>query len=596
MNLSRKNVLICVLQTLLFMAVSYYFWYKLYPAHLHFHEQFQLFQYSGHYFCETLRLPGGFAHYISRFLVQFFYHAEVGAAVMTLLLTALQLLTFLQFSDCKKQWAFYPLTFLPALAVWMFLLNANAMPVLAVNLCLALAAAWLGKRIKHTAVRWGYEVVMSCLLFILAGGNGLLFTLLMAGHEAVRAFRNGNRGIAFMSILIGFALFFIIPALGTYLYPYPYEQLLKGYATFRFALVESEARMVALVVTMLTVWLLQSGLHLRWKAAWVCPALWLCVAIAGFFMLRGDTDLREESGFCYDYLVRTEQWDEIIRKADRQKPASVWEQCCLNLALAQKGMLCDRMFAYPQQGRESLLPIYKMDYMTPMYGGEPYFYMGVVNTAQRFAFEAMEANPDYQKSTRCYQRLAVTAIVNGHYKVAAEYLRKLKRTHYYKKWAERMETFLGDEAKINADPLMGRLRRARYAEDFFFMENRVGDMLVVLLQDHPQNWMAWQYLLAYCMETKDIPLLAGCVAMMEKELPDMALPIHVQEALLFGWLQKKGTLEGHPWRISPSVQKRFVEFAKAANQERSVAEPAVLSRFGDTYGCYHLLGKEVKND
>ncbi|KAA6305365.1 hypothetical protein EZS27_042983, partial [termite gut metagenome] len=44
----------------------------------------------------------------------------------------------------------------------------------------------------------------------------------------------------------------------------------------------------------------------------------------------------------------------------------------------------------------------------------------MINTAQSFAFEAMEVIPDYQKSVRCIKRLAETNLINSQYEVATE--------------------------------------------------------------------------------------------------------------------------------------------------------------------------------
>ena len=169
--------------------------------------------------------------------------------------------------------------------------------------------------------------------------------------------------------------------------------------------------------------------------------------------------MEEESVLKYDYLTRTRQWDEIIKKGTKEIPATEWEQVCLNLAMAQKGTLCDHLFAYPHQGRASLIPIYEQDYMSPQFAGEVYLSIGLINTAQRFFFEAMEAIPDYQKSGRCYQRLTITNLVNGRYEVASLYLKKLSNTPYYKEWANDMSCYLYNDSLIVNDRELGALRK-----------------------------------------------------------------------------------------------------------------------------------------
>ena len=62
-----------------------------------------------------------------------------------------------------------------------------------------------------------------------------------------------------------------------------------------------------------------------------------------------------------------------------------------------------------------------------MLTGEVYWQIGLVNTAQRFAFETMEAIPNYAKSCRAVKRLAETNLVNGEYAVARKYIPLLDR-------------------------------------------------------------------------------------------------------------------------------------------------------------------------
>lgn len=99
----------------------------------------------------------------------------------------------------------------------------------------------------------------------------------------------------------------------------------------------------------------------------------------------------------YDYNIRTKQWDKAIAMADKDIPANPLSVASLNLALCQKGVMGDRMFHYMQNGTEGLLPMFDRDYLLPMMVGEIYYHLGLINTAQRFAFEGMEAIPDYKK-------------------------------------------------------------------------------------------------------------------------------------------------------------------------------------------------------
>ena len=139
----------------------------------------------------------------------------------------------------------------------------------------------------------------------------------------------------------------------------------------------------------------------------------------------------------------------------------------------------DRMFEFYQNGTEGLLPEFQRDFTSPLPTSEAYYHLGMVNTAQRFTFEAMEAIPNFNKSGRCFKRLAETNLINGQYEVAAKYLRLLRKTIFYRDWAEDAMTYLYNEEKINAHKEWGWLRQIRYTEDFLFSSQETDIMLAL---------------------------------------------------------------------------------------------------------------------
>ena len=81
----------------------------------------------------------------------------------------------------------------------------------------------------------------------------------------------------------------------------------------------------------------------------------------------------------YDYHVRMQEWDEVIAMAEKKAPDTPMSVSCLNLALAMKGQLPERMFSFYQRGKEGLLMSFVNDFTIPLVAGEPYYYLGLVN-------------------------------------------------------------------------------------------------------------------------------------------------------------------------------------------------------------------------
>ena len=61
-----------------------------------------------------------------------------------------------------------------------------------------------------------------------------------------------------------------------------------------------------------------------------------------------------ESIMEYDYLVRTGQWNEVLKLAEEKPPRNYLSLAMLNLSLAKTGQMGDRMFSYDQRGVNGL--------------------------------------------------------------------------------------------------------------------------------------------------------------------------------------------------------------------------------------------------
>ena len=127
--------------------------------------------------------------------------------------------------------------------------------------------------------------------------------------------------------------------------------------------------------------------------------------------------------------------------------------------------------------------------------------LGMTAVAQRTVFEAQEAILDFQKSGRCYKRLAETNLILGSYEVARKYLLALQKTLFYRRWANETLPLLGNEEAIARHPEYGRLRQMAYKEDFYFGDHVTAEMLEKLYFSNTHNKLAYQYMVAYYLLT-----------------------------------------------------------------------------------------------
>lgn len=222
----------------------------------------------------------------------------------------------------------------------------------------------------------------------------------------------------------------------------------------------------------------------------------------------------------YDLLVRTNSWETIIKKAESHQPDLPQSVCATNLALGMTNQLGTRAGDFFQNGPEGLFPSFNKDHFSTMTTAEVFFQLGLINTAQRYYFEAMEAAPNYNKSCRCVRRLAETNLINGQYDVARKYLHILQKTLFYQKWARRTLSMIesGDSA-VMKHPLYGRLRRMKLDEDFLFSDHEIDKICGRLLMHNHDNVLAMQYMLIYPLLENNYTKFVQYMQLVRDEVP-----------------------------------------------------------------------------
>ena len=203
--------------------------------------------------------------------------------------------------------------------------------------------------------------------------------------------------------------------------------------------------------------------------AWLLPQWPLQMAMTGLTYYRIPLHYPQWNGYDkdmyelirLDYLVRNERWDDIVKRAGEYQVKTPFWSNCVNLALAEKRLLADRMFDFYQSGEDALVMPRVRDLTSMLPSAEVFWQLGMVNSAQRYMFDTQESILNGHKSGRCTKRIAECMLVNRHYQTAAKQIALLKKSLFYRGWALEAEQMLGDEAKINAHPVYGKLRRLR---------------------------------------------------------------------------------------------------------------------------------------
>ena len=498
--------------SLLFGVAVVIFWSVPYMSGLCFQEQYQMFLFDIGYFLERIVLPGGLADYISEFLVQFYYMPVLGGTIIALLLMSIQAISWglMKQYGMKAVFPGYLLSFVPSIVLWCAMGDQNLLLSFVVALSGALLMGWIHNRFHNRLVKVVFELVSTALVYWFLGPVVFLYAALMIGDTLIKGKQNGHilSSLGYSACLLILTVAWIL--LTTQSLQYPLYRIFSGLNYYRYPGTVSPLPLGVMIWTVVVVFFGMVPDGHAWikklqQSKVVMALAYVLVIVASWFGIKASFDAMTYDLIDYDFLVRTEQWDKIIEKAEKKPATTPLGVSCVNLALSQKGQLADRLFEFYQNGGEGLFPTFTRDMISPVSTAEIFFRLGMVNDAERYMFEAQEAIPNYRKSARLTRRIIECEIINGNYQVAAKLLRRLQKTLFYSNWANQTMALLGNEKAINRHPVYGKLRKYREKkQDFLFSDQEMDQMLGLLFLNDNHNKMAYEYLVCYELLQRDM--------------------------------------------------------------------------------------------
>ena len=500
------------LLSLLFGVAVVIFWSVPYMSGLCFQEQYQMFLFDIGYFLERIVLPGGLADYISEFLVQFYYMPVLGGTIIALLLMSIQAISWglMKQYGMKAVFPGYLLSFVPSIVLWCAMGDQNLLLSFVVALSGALLMGWIHNRFHNRLVKVVFELVSTALVYWFLGPVVFLYAALMIGDTLMKGKQNGHilSSLGYSACLLILTIAWIL--LTTQSLQYPLYRIFSGLNYYRYPGTVSPLPLGVMIWTVVVVFFGMVPDGHAWikklqQSKVVMALAYVLVIVASWFGIKASFDAMTYDLIDYDFLVRTEQWDKIIEKAEKKQATTPLSVSCVNLALSQKGQLADRLFEFYQNGGEGLFPTFTRDMISPVSTAEIFFRLGMVNDAERYMFEAQEAIPNYRKSARLTRRIIECEIINGNYQVAAKLLRRLQKTLFYSNWADQTMALLGNEKAINRHPIYGKLHKYREKkQDFLFSDREMDQMLGLLFLNDNHNRMAYEYLMCYELLQRDM--------------------------------------------------------------------------------------------
>ena len=582
---------------LLMLAVGL-FYGLLYPYHLHYYEQMQMFQFSSQYFWETVLVPGGVADYLGRFLTQFFHITWAGAVIMALLYGMVYLTSWYASQDGltgQNRWFWAILFLLPIRYLWINGCDENAMPALWIAFAISLLAVFFIKKIGNDTLRRIVALLAFIVLYAAVGPLSFVMIALMALHELRQ-----NDGLRWLWAIVFVMVALTLPQVAHRMVNWPLENLYKGIHYFRFTQVQLPYIWVAaglIVVMDLLSHLAESYLKGRVLANkyLLFPGTLAIIALLIMLGVKQHYRPNNEVMMMYDDMVLNERWDDILEAAKKRTPKHPACVQCINLAMAMKGRMGDLLFRVPQSDSGALLPEFSINFSRPLTAGQIYLNVGWVNTAQRFVYEAQESIPDTEKSARCYKLLAQTHLARGERALAKKYLKKLQKTLFYDDWANETMALANnpDPKALAQHPFYGQLMRGAVKEDYFFSPDMMA-MLGNYCTTTPHNHIATQYLLGLALVERDLETFVACFNLDQYLNGKERIPEYYQQALALEWTRKHQTFEGIPYNIDERVLDAMDQFVTDYNNQ--MPREQLERKYFFTYWYYYMTGeKPTKN-
>ena len=552
--------------------------------HIHYLEQNQLFIWSLDFLKEQFSLPGGLPLYSGSFFTQFFYSSWLGAFIYTLNAFAVFILSFYIFK--KHNLENIVLSFVP---VWLLaILQSSELFTFgqAVGFLLLLSYFALYVQISKSRSRYYFFFAGWPLFYYLTGGFSISVVLLCILHESLFRKEKKSYIIIIFYIITGVLVPYLSAHLIFYIQPdkvFTYPVIYEFHSIFFYALILSFIWTPLILLASFLIYKAKSFKNrlLIWSITNVLAGMVIIVLMA-FIVYKRAYNKMADMMLGVDHYVQQAEWSNVLKISDRYPGYNTLVIYYTNLALYKSGKLMDRMFHYPQIGSQGLRLKWQRN-LNLFFGGEVFSQLAYNNESIHWAFEALVAKG---MNPRSLKKLAIGCIVNGNYDIARKYLSLLNGTLFYRKWAQKHIRYLSDPDLMEKDHELSQYLDLLVISNFFSEVN--GLNLQDLLQNHPENKMAYEYLLASLLLDRNLDGFVDVVQNL-RYYGYKTMPLHIEEALIFYDFYENRNMVPDGYSFRQENINRFNDYARAYTtyqSDRKIAAYELRKKYGNTYWYY----------
>jgi hypothetical protein len=576
--------------------------------------------FKGWAFCRPfLSYPGGIVEYICAFLSQLFYYSWSGAIVVTLQAWLICACTgyFLEALNAPRlRLARFigPILLLITYGQYTYhFVSTMALLAALFFVCLYLTEAQgqstEGRRLPsvfrpQVFLCLGVFLVLSVILYAIAGGAFMLFAVVCGLYELLFERRRQTALLYFLSVavvpyLVG-VVYFGVSATDAFSNLLPFSWRILGWTTRKnmIAIIYILYLFLPLTALILGLWQIwgrqpksekpetkNSRGPLPHAVRWTFESLILfaVAAAAALFCHNGN----KKTLLAVHYYACNEMWPQVLQAA-RDYPYSIFVTNAVNRALYHTGRLGYDMFCYPQHP-DALLQTGEDRALAYWHKFDTQMDLGLMNMAQKNLTECMEV---YGAQPMILKRLALINMVKGNIPSARIYLGALSRTLFCADWARDYLARLDSDPNLAGDDQIQRLRRLSLDSDDISLFYARDKALSALLERNRQNRMAFEYLMAWYLLNRRLDEFIQNI----KRLNDFDYPqaprLYEEAILIYVYGTRKPVyLEGY--QVSPQARQQIEQFTAVYNRyarNKQAAFNELAQAYGDGYLFYHLYG------
>ena len=579
-HLNRK--LFLYLPYLLFFLVSFIYFGFFGDYIGFFQEKSSLFVFSREYMVQHLSQPGSPLIYAGKLLTAFFYYPAAGS----LLLSSILCLTAYLISRIISLLSSRDSLFIPLITgTVLFYLQTNYQYMIHNSLAFLLQAGFFWFTVKY--MKGWLPVFLAPLWYFITGGFTGIFLIMYILYLALFMKKRGLPRIiclvvlAFIVIFLSKEFLFFQPLRSLIIFPWSVNDIggqfklfipVAGFISFLPAYARVSIKLPERV---------RIPVSVRKIIPVFIPLMMLIIFAYAKY------DLQNRQYFNVEKMFYQGRYDEVIAFNTKYSSNNMLTIFLNNIALCETGKLNDRLFHFRQSpDGQTLFLKWEMLGEILKRGGWFYYTVGMINEANRWAFENMVMKGHSPEGLKMLIR---TELINGNYSMAKKYIAVLKKSLFYRSDAREFGKFLFNDLAVEADPELGEKRRIKTESDFFVVTDDPYYNVDQLLSSGRGNRNAMEYKLAFLMITENYEGIAEELPYLER-YGFTSIPVHVEEAAMVYSLMFKGKQpETGNLSISPQTVARFNQFLQAFqlfNNDRKAAEPSLRQRFGNTFWYY----------